>query len=352
MKSIGELDAALNVRDSFGREDVALFDPREKPFTLYELIYENGQYRRMPEQVAATVSDGVRELSAYTAGGRVAFRTDSDFVAISCRRPALWRMPHMALIASAGFDLWTREDGVFRYAGSFMPNQNGDGYESLVKFETHKEREVLIHFPLYCPISSLLIGVQTGANVSEWSGYSHQKPIVFYGSSITQGACASIPGNDYIGRVSRHFNADYRNLGFSGNAKGEEAMMRYLAGLEMSAFVYDYDHNSPNAEHLQNTHERGYRIIREAHPDLPIVMMSCPNFDDPHRAAKPRRDVIAATYEKALAEGDKHVAFIDGERVFATFVADGCTVDGSHPNDLGFDRMAKEVIGALTPFFG
>lgn len=214
----------------------------------------------MPEHVAASVSDGVRELSAHTAGGRVCFTTDSEFVAISCRRPGLWLMPHMRLPApAASTSIHARAD-VSSIIGTFMPDSGKrEGYDSILKFPTKKTREILIHFPLYCGITSLSVGLAAGASLGGWSGYKREKPVVFYGSSITQGACANTPGNDYIGRLSRRFDFNYINLGFSGSAKGEQAMMDYIAGLDMSMFVYDYDHNAPDSEHLAATHYKGYQ---------------------------------------------------------------------------------------------
>lgn len=352
MSEIGALDKNLEVTSSFGREDVVLYDPRREPFALYGVTFEDGLYRRMPGKLAGSVSDGVRELSAYTAGGRVCFATDSDFVTVSCRRPALWRMPHMALAGSAGFDLYTREGRGMVYYGTFMPDSGkSDGYDSILKFPTKKTREVMIHFPLYCGITSLSVGLAAGASLDRWKGYKREKPVVFYGSSITQGACASTPGNDYIGRLSRRFDFDYLNLGFSGSAKGEQAMMDYIAGLDMSAFVYDYDYNAPTVEHLAATHFRGYRTVRAAHPDIPIILASRPAYDHPCGDAPARRDVIAASYERACSEGDRNVYFVDGAKVFSTFFTDGCTVDGIHPNDLGFYRMAEAFGEVMKKIF-
>ena len=156
MTDIGQIDKRLAVSTSFGRDDIVMHDPRQEPFTLYGVYYdyEKGVYRRMAEDIASTVNDGVKELSIHTAGGRVCFSTDADAIAISCRRPTLWRMPHMALIGSAGFDLYIRgEDGKLTYYGVFMPNNDSKGYESIVSFPTREKREILIHFPLYCAIT-------------------------------------------------------------------------------------------------------------------------------------------------------------------------------------------------------
>ena len=117
----------------------------------------------------------------------------------------------------------------------------------------------------------------------------------------------------------------------------------------MSLFVYDYDHNAFNAEHLAQTHEPFFRIIREAQPDLPVLMLSKPDFDGNYTAASRevsarRRDIIRATWEHALDAGDSLVWFLDGETLFGTEDRDSCTADACHPNDLGFARMAQAVI--------
>jgi lysophospholipase L1-like esterase len=351
MSDISQLDKNFTIDTDLGRDDIAWHDPRKEPFSMYGVYFDGECYRRMPEEVAKNVSGGVYELVKNTAGGRVCFTTDSDFVAISYKRAALWKMSHMALTGSAGFDMYIRINGKETYYGAFVPNQNSAGYDSILKFSTKEKREIILRFPLYTGATQLVIGLQDGACLEKWSGYKIEKPIVFYGSSITQGACASTPGTDYASRVSRRFDANYLNLGFSGNAKGEDAMMDYIASLDMSCFVYDYDYNAPNVAHLEKTHYKGYRKVRDANPDLPIVMMSAPNYDRLTQDQTARRDVIAASYERAIAEGDKNVYFVDGKKYFATFNADSCSVDGTHPNDHGFFVMAEAVIDQMKNFW-
>ena len=261
MADISSIDKALAVNTAIGRDDVIWHDPTQEPFKIYGVRYEDGLYRRMPLEVAKTVNQGVEELSINTAGGRICFATDSDCVAISYRRPSLWKMPHMALAGSAGLNLYIRKEGKIVYYGSFIPNY-GDpkGYESIVTFPNREMREIVIHMPLYCGVKSLEIGLQNDAKLEKWNGYKREdKPVVFYGSSITQGASATTPATDYVSVLSRRFDTDILNLGFSGSAKGEQTMMDYLAGLDMSVFVYDYDHNAPTVEHLAATHYLRYR---------------------------------------------------------------------------------------------
>ena len=112
----------------------------------------------------------------------------------------------------------------------------------------------------------------------------------------------------------------------------------------MSVFVYDYDHNAPNIEHLENTHEKMFKAIRGKNPDLPIICVSKP---DKTSDWEKRREIIRKTVENAIAAGDKNVYFIDGQSFSALCdEPDAITVDGCHPNDLGFAMMGK-VIGDM-----
>ena len=136
-------------------------------------------------------------------------------------------------------------------------------------------------------------------------------------------------------------DCDFVNLGFSGNAKGETEMAEYIAGLPMSVFVYDYDHNA-GPEHLQATHGRMFRIIRERQPQLPVIMISRPQpyLNEEERAM---RRIIEETFQSALQAGDRNVYFIDGSSLLHRFGGDSGTVDRCHPNDLGFMCMADGI---------
>ena len=157
---------------------------------------------------------------------------------------------------------------------------------------------------------------------------------------IQQGGCASHPGNAYFNILSRRLDADIVNLGFSSGCKGEEAMAEYLANLDMSVLVYDYDHNADSAEFLKETHERTFKIIRKKQPNLPVIMITAADrkFGIPER-----RDVIYQTYKNAVISGDNNVYFIDGSTIYAPVGRGLCTVDHIHPNDIGFLMMANAV---------
>ncbi len=235
-----------------------------------------------------------------------------------------------------------------------MPPEDAvQGYES-VRDVPCQMTDYIINFPLYNNVSSLHIGVSRTAQFETPASYRDVPPVVFYGSSITQGGCASRPGNCYQNFLSRWLNLDYINLGFSGNGKAEDTIVQYMNALPMSVFVSDYDHNAPTPEYLQNTHYKMYETIRKAHPTLPYIMISKPDFNphDPRTDDIERRRIVMESYCRAVANGDNHVYFIDGAALFSGFERDACTVDGVHPNDLGFYRMAQGIYPVLKDILG
>ncbi len=348
---IEELDKNFAVKP-FNRDDVTFYDVRKPPFKIYGLYNPETEpaFIRLPLSVSEAIDPWITSRAALTSGGRVRFKTNSPFIAIRADMPSTEPMSHMPLTGSASFSVYFNKNGRSTYYRTYKPPFDtllaGEGITDFVEFYDVPEedmRDITIYFPLYAEVTNLYIGLQDNAVLLPGDTYKREKPVVFYGSSITQGGCASQPGNSYPAFLSRRFDFDFINLGFSGGADASEGITAYIRDLDMSMFVYDYDHNALSVEYLQNTHEKMFRAIRAAHPDMPIIMMSAPNFD-PNRAAwVPRRKIIFDTFMHAVEEGDKNVYFIDGERLFGGDCRDACTMDGCHPNDLGFYRMADAV---------
>ena len=119
-------------------------------------------------------------------------------------------------------------------------------------------------------------------------------------------------------------------------------MADYIAGLRMAAFVLDYDHNAPDPAHLEATHAAFFSVIRERQPNLPVLLLSRPQ-PNPNEDECLRRDIVKRTWERAVQNGDRSVRFIDGTQILKMFGGDSGTVDGCHPNDLGFFCMAKAL---------
>lgn len=336
MRSIEQLDKNFEVKTAI-EESLFFTNCLKAPFQVCGLISTQDGFVRMPSAAALHINSNIAALHKNTAGGRLRFRTNSPDIAIRAKMAAISKMPHFPLTGTAGFDLY--EDNIYR--GTFIPPYDmEDGYESIIHLYSQYEREILIHFPLYSDVISLEIGLCQQASLLPPIPYCAKPPVVYYGSSITQGGCASRPGNSYENILSRALNIDHINLGFSGGAKGEEAMAEYISGLSMSAFVYDYDHNAPNIQHLRDTHPNMFSIIRAAKPLLPVIMLSRPQ-PNPSGEEKLRRSIILNTWQNAVVSGDKNVYFIDGSMMLHAFGGDCGTVDAIHPNDLGFMCMAK-----------
>lgn len=348
MQTFQNLKEQFEKLTELGREDLHFHSVHDRPLRVYGIFFEDGKFRRLPEAVARTGHETVLEHHACTAGGRLRFVTDSPYIALVCRLPYVGKMAHFALTGSAGFDLYVKSGESDRYVCSLRPSfYITDSIVRGFDFGSRARREITIHFPLYSEVSELYIGLCDGATLEEAPPYACETPIVYYGHSITQGGCASRPGNAYPSILSRRLSVDHVNLGFSGGGRGEATIADYIASLPMRVLVMDYDHNAPNAAHLQATHEPMFRKVREKHPDLPVVMMTAttmPRFSDDR--AK-RREIIRATYLHAKEAGDENVYFVDGGALFDPY-SDYATVDGSHPNDYGFVVIADALETILS----
>ena len=326
------------------QEDADWYNVRD--LNLYGITPDVYLTHRLPEEIAKNINSGVENYSCYGAGGRVRFSTDSSFVALK----AVYGPGSVPTVnnhcVSYGFDLYRQEDGTEVFAAAARPVKGFDYKLGEYKMQTRnhgKTHAYTLNFPIFAAVESLLIGVEKGASFAPGIPYRNAKPVVFYGSSITHGAAAGRPGNTYESFISQKYNLDYVNLGFSGSARGEQAMAEYIAGLDMGVFVCDYDHNAPSLEHLENTHYAFYETIRKKQPDVPYIMISRPTSRMNPDVGMPRRQVILENYEKAKAAGDTKVFFVDGATLFDGPFAASCTSDGIHPNDLGFYRMAEKI---------
>lgn len=346
MSKISEIDSRLKVESSIHQEGLRWINANSPCFSLFGLLVSEEGYKRMDSDVARQTNDGVYYLHRNTSGGRLIFETDSPFMAISMKAAVPTRFPHMPLTGTSGFDLYQDCGNGFEYWRTFVPPYDFNGqYESLVPLPTDGMRKIMIHFPLYNDVDELYIGLDENAEINPYNPYRDLKPILYYGSSITQGGCASRPGCNYPAIVSMKTGIDFVCLGFSGSAHGEKIMAEYIAKQPMSVFVMDYDHNDCCNGTLKDKHEDFYRIVREQNPDLPIIIMSAPYSAFDLKDLKDSRNVVYNTYQKAKANGD-NVYFIEGMEMFKDF-REFATVDHSHPNDYGFVTMAQAVMEVL-----
>lgn len=344
MPNIGKIDKNMKSKDFFSL--LKFTDVRDTQAKIYGLI--KNEYHRLPKEVRQKCSKSLLYLENNLSGGRVRFKTNSKRLGIKVWLKNSDLIYNFSYIGFCGIDSYIEKaDGSLDFLGVCCPQI----YKKKAKAEfslTGKDEEIILYLPLYNSIEKLEIGVDEGAYIKSPKEYEKTKPLVFYGSSITQGGCASRAGNSYCALVSRWLKSDFYCYGFSGNAKGEAFLAQYLSQKEMSAFIYDYDFNAPSLAHLKKTHMLFIKTILEEKPNLPVVMMSKPSAKLSPTDSK-RRDFIKKNCEELKNQGYNTV-FIDGETLFSKEIGECCTVDGIHPNDLGFYCMAKRLYPILKEF--
>lgn len=299
-------------------------------------------FHRLPEEVMESVPS-LKFLGKRSLGARIGFKTNARSFTLAIELENLTPDIGMSIFSCQSALVYAGDRQKPRYLGMCRPaNYQNKRFEATFDKGDSKLEDVLVWLPRNEIIANVSIRIPDESDIYPPTPYKYSKPILYYGSSITEGGCAYNVNCGYNAIISQHLDVDYYNLGFSGNAKGELAIADYINTADISIFVYDYDHNAPTAEHLEATHEPFFRRIREKQPDLPIVMMTRPAIVYGDKEKK-RREIVLNTYRNALASGDKNVYFIDGEAFFGTKDRHLCTADGTHPNDLGFYRMAEVI---------
>ena len=330
--------------------EMTFYNVRQAPFSIHGLYnpLEAGPFLRIPEYVAKQCNVHIAEgLYLNTAGGRVRFCTDAEELTVRVKRAPFSQNVRVAPFLEFGIDLYhdTPRGSQLVCARRLDPiDGKKDLWQCSFKLPAG-EKPLTVYFPCYGNVDEMEIGLPAGATLSAHAPYTYTKPILFYGSSITQGCAASRSGKAYSAILSRRFDMDFINLGFAGSCRGEEVLCEHMAELPIGAFVSDYDHNRSCAERLADNHYRVYEIIREKHPDIPYYMISRPDFYY-NEADFNRRAVVMESYLRAWRGGDRNVYFIDGSAFFDHPDKLEYTQDGTHPTDEGFARMST-LIGTV-----
>jgi lysophospholipase L1-like esterase len=215
-------------------------------------------------------------------------------------------------------------------------------------------REITLYLSLYSPVKVLEIGLDQDSAIERAAPFAVPGPVVFYGTSITQGGCASRAGMSYQAILGRSLNLNHVNLGFSGNGKGEAALARAAAEIDASVFVLDFAQNNPDVDSLAQVYDPFIGILREKHPDTPILTITpiyAAGEASGSRKNEQMRALIRKVASKRIAAGDAHLEVVEGTDLLGPSRVDGL-VDGTHPNDLGFEWMAEGLAQRLRKVLG
>jgi len=307
-------------------------------------------FDRLPKRAKGVVRDAVWNLSRHSAGMLTRFRTDADQIWVDhhLTSPTL-ALPHMPATGVSGIDLYaTDKEGRWRWLAVSRPSSQA--FKSrLIGNLLPGKREYMAYLPLYNGTEHLRFGLPEGATF-EAVAPSDEKPMVFYGTSITHGACASRPGMPHPAILGRRLERPVINLGFSGNGKMEKEVGKYLCELDASVFVIDCLPNMVGRE-VATRAEPLVRQLREARPETPILLVEDRTYANAgfvsgrHKRHEDSRGALRAAYESLVADGFKQIGYLPGESLLGQDRDD--TTDGSHPSDLGFYRHANAMEGAL-----
>lgn len=327
--------------DDSSAERIAFPDARLTVSGLAWFKDESPALRRLPTRLKATIPPKAWNQAEAPSGGRIRFTTDSLTVAVIAHGTTHPPPAHITAIANGGFDLYV--DG--GYFGSVAPDAHGDIRHQWTIGRTAASREVTIYLPLGRPITVNEILLAPGARLEAPRPFALARPVVYYGSSITQGLAASNPGAAYQALLSRWLNVDFVNLGISGNGLGEPALADATAEIDAACFVVDYWAN-PTTAVYRATLPKFIEILRAKHPLTPIIVTGPyynPSEDQPGEAGARQieKRVVAREFVAARVKaGDAHIFHVDGLEMLSKAQADGL-VDGRHANSLGFYFCAK-----------
>jgi hypothetical protein len=328
------------------RQVISFPDPRLAVYGLPWFGEDSPALRRLPARLKESFRPAVWGLAQDPSGGRIRFRTDSTSVSIVAENPSFSNMHHMPSVGENGFDIYVGQD----YLGSAWPDKDGKISQTWGVGREHKMRDITIYLPLYKAVTIQSLSFDVGARLEPATAYALSKPVVYYGSSITQGGCASNPGGDCQAILERSLNTDFVNLGFSGNGMGEPALAEAIRELDASCVVLDFWGN-PSAEQYAAALPVFVDLLREKRPEVPILVTSPFYFPaEEANAAVARSQATKRRFAQDFVEsrrkkGDRKIVFVDGLKMLNRGQASGL-VDGVHCNSLGFYFNAQ----GLEPF--
>ena len=301
-------------------------------------------FDRLPARAEGVVRDAVWGLSRHSAGMLARFRTDATSIwadyAVSSSR---LEMAHMPATGVSGLDLYAEdEQGTWRWLAVVRPNAQHMSTQ-LISGLLPGERNYTVYLPLYNGTEHLKIGVPEGASFRPIAPRT-ENPLVFYGTSITHGACASRPGMPHPAILGRRLNLPVINLGFSGNGRLELEVGQFLIELDPSVYVVDCLPNVTGPDVAKRTIPL-VNQLRDARPQTPIVLVEDRTYPNaPFLASRQKRHAdsraaLKTAYKELTSSGMTRLYYINGEDLLGDDRDD--TTDGSHPSDLGFYRQAE-----------
>ena len=308
-------------------------------------------YYRLPKTAKAKVRPEVWGLASNCAGMVVRFATDASELKVRWTLTSSnLDMNHFAATGVSGVDLYVKYKGNWRWVATGRPSAQENESTCFGGVPAEK-REFMLYLPLYNGLTILDLGIPEGAKI-EGLPARMTKPAVFYGTSILHGGCASRPGMAYPAIIGRKLDIPHINLGFSGNGRCEHEVSDLLAQLDPSVYVID-----PLPNMAEDTVDENIRyllkVLRAAHPNTPVILVENVAYQNAfiHGGARnPKNVILEKIYKDCAKEWDGKLYYVKSDKLLGS---DGeGTVDGVHPTDLGFVRMADVIAPVVRKAIG
>ena len=311
--------------------------PTSKPFT------------RIDGSVYKFNDKTIDRYAAYSTGLAIVFETNSSVIKAKWTTGGGIAGANMTAIMNKGLDLYIMKDGDWIFAGVGSPKMKTAPYsnhESTIVADMEEGvKQCLMYLPLFDYVESLEIGIDEGSYIKPMDN-PFRYNIIVHGSSITHGASASRAGMSYPARFGRDNGLYTCNLGFSGKCKLQKEYSYYLADIkDVDAFIFDTFSN-PHADAIYEKFDEFVDIVRAAHPDVPMIFLQTErrdtrNFSTKREKSEAAKQAAGEEVVKRRMKTDKHMYFIPSDDFLGhDYIA---TVDGTHPNDLGFTYMLESI---------
>ncbi|EAR02831.1 putative hydrolase lipoprotein [Maribacter sp. HTCC2170] len=309
--------------------------------------WENIGYNRLPKETKATVRAPIWNLSRHSAGITIRFTTNSEKIRVQYQVEGHHGMPHMPPTGVSGVDLYVKNGtnwlwcrGRYQFKDTILYNYRIDNNQS-------GNKEYQLYLPLYNSVKNLQIGILEKDEIT-FQNLTDQKPIVVYGTSIAQGACASRPGMAWTNILSRRFKEPVINLGFSGNGRLEQEIIELMTEIHASVYVLDCLPNlSPNEKRtkseIQKRITNSVNLLRKEHPKTPILLVQHAGYSDGlvdisrQKVYTTLNTWMTESYERLLEENVTGLYMLSKDNIR---LSNDAFVDGTHPTDLGMQQYA------------
>ncbi len=314
-------------------------------------------FTRIPKALRDSVRPGLWDRGLCSSGYGFRFATNSSRIGIEYN--LLWNahLPHMAYTGIKGTDLYIlRPDGVWEFVNCNRPTRDSIQTKTFVENLDGQMHEYMLYLPLYDGINWMRVGVDSTAVITppQVNNPDRARKIVFYGTSVLQGGCATRPGMVGTSIIQRDLNVECVNLGFSGEGKMDFCMARAMAQIpDVVAFVLD---PIPNCTLMMcDTLTYDFvKILRTLRPDVPIFMVegmeySYEKYDSFFRDYLPQKnEAFHKNYLRLKQEDPRNLFYIDRHNQWGP--DNEGTVDGIHLTDIGFYFYAKKLEPYLLPY--